>query len=285
MKRHLSPVLALLLLASSTVWSAEPSAIVVPAFGAAEQSKAQGITLSGPAVLNVGQDGTYRLSGTPAVDLSKPLLDQLGWALGADRMYVYALAPKTLKQPLDVRLELVIAAEGVTLQPILHLIPTVAGEHRIVVDWNHGQDQLAEIIVTVGGEPVPPNPPDPPIPPNPTSKWQVAFFYQSDTLDNMSLSQKEMIAGLLFRNDLKSKGHSYLGGFDVDSVAKTVRKCDAAKCYTIYTVPANLKPYWDAIQGDPLPRIAIAPLGGGTVRDFPMPADSTALYKLLGDQK
>jgi hypothetical protein len=64
-----------------------------------------------------------------------------------------------------------------------------------------------------------------------------------------------------------------------------VRKCDAAKCYTIYTVPANLKPYWDAIQGDPLPRVAIAPLGGGAVRDFPMPADSVALYKLLGEQK
>jgi hypothetical protein len=284
-----SMMLVLLLLASSMVWSAEapPTGIVVPAFGVVEQSKAQGITLSGPATLNVGQDGVYRLSGTPAVDLSKPLLDQLGWALGVDRMYVYALSPKVAKTPLDVRLELVIAAEGVTLQPVIHLIPAVVGEHRIVVDWNHGQDQLAEIIVQVGGEPGPnpPVPPIPPVPPNPTAKWQVAFFFQSETLDNLPSGQRDMISGRVFRDSLTAKGDAYLGGFDVDTMAKTIRRCDGTKCYTVYAVPADLVAFWDAVKGDPLPRIAIAPLDGGDVRDFPMPMDVAAFWALLEAQK
>jgi hypothetical protein len=267
------------------LWSQQ---IVVPAFGPQEAAKSTAIALSGPSTLNVGQDGVYRLSGTPAVDLSKPLLDQLGWALGADRMFLYVLAPSQPKQALDARLELVISAGGVELQPVIHLVPTVKGEHRIVVDWNTGQNQLAEILVMVGGDPNPPNPPDPPDPPdppNPTSKWQVVFFHASGTLDNLPRAQIDMLSGLVFRDEVTAKGDRFVGSFNVDSVAKTVRTCDGTKCWTTYAMPAELVPFFNAVKGDPMPRVAIAPINGGAVRDFPLPENAAAFWTLLGGQK
>jgi hypothetical protein len=268
-----------------------PATITVPAFGEAESAKAQPITLAGPTALNVGQEGTWRLSGTPPVDLTKPLLDQLAWALGDGRMYVYVLAPGKPAAPLDIHLELVIAPTGATLQPVIRFAPTAKGEYRILVDWNTGQDQLAEILVTVGGPgpdpgPDPPNPPDPDPPLPPLVKWQVMFFYQSDQLDNLPQSQIDMISGLVFRRALEGKGHSFAGAFDVDSVAKAARLCGPRGCLTVAAaVPNDLKPWWAAVDGDPMPRVAIAPIGGGAVRDFPLPADETALYALLEGQK
>jgi hypothetical protein len=219
-----------------------------------------------------------------AVDLSKPLLDQLGWALGADRMFVYALAPGKPKLALDVRLELVIAAEGVTLQPVIRYMPTVKGEHRIVVDWNHGQDQLVDAIVQVGKGPDPPDPdpdPDPPLPP--VSKWQVMFFHEADQLDNLPTAQVDILSGRVFREALEAKGHSFEGCYDVSAVAKTGRTCGPMGCVTP-TAP-DFAPWWAAVKGDPMPRIAIAPLSGGDVRDFPLPADAAAVFKLLESTK
>ena len=205
----LLPLLCVLLL-PLPVGSAEPSTILVPAFGESEAAKAQSIVIVGPAALAVGQDGTYRITGTPPVDISKPLLDQLGWALGEDRMYVYGLAPKAGKSPLDVRLELVIAASGVTLQPVIHYTPAIAGEHRLLVDWNHGQDQLAEILIQVGPKPDPNPDPDPdpdpePDPdPDPTPPGRRFVLVVRET-EKPTLAQAQILTAL--RIYAESKNH------------------------------------------------------------------------------
>ena len=172
-------LVAAILLAASFAQAAAPALDkAIPAYGAAEKAKATPIAITGPATLDVGQEGLYRLSGTPAVDLSKPLLDQLAWALGEGRMYVYLLAPGQPAAPLEVRLELVIAAGGATLQPVIHVTPLVAGEHRVLVDWNFQQDQLAEFLITVGGGPEPE--PDPIPPPTPGKRFVLIVSESGD---------------------------------------------------------------------------------------------------------
>lgn len=195
-------IFAAILLAASLAQAATPALDkAIPAYGAAERAKATPIAITGPATLEVGQEGLYRLSGTPAVDLSKPLLDQLAWALGEGRMFVYLLAPGQPAAPLEVRLELVIAAGGATLQPVIHVTPLVAGEHRILVDWNFEQDQLAEFLITVGGGPEPE--PDPIPPPTPGKRFVLVVSESGERNGAMGA------ALVNFRQWLVSSGHEW----------------------------------------------------------------------------
>jgi len=128
---------------------------------------------------------------------------------------------------------------------------------------------LAATRVTLGGTPAPPpKPPDPP-PPPPGRKWQVMFFHQSDQLDNLPLPQRELLAGLAFREELESRGHHFAGAFDVDAVTRS-GKGDASH-----------KTWWAAVDGDAMPRVALAPREGGDVIDFPLPADAESLFRIL----
>ena len=195
-------LVAAILLAASLVQASAPALDkAIPAYGAAEKAKATPIAITGPATLDVGQEGLYRLSGTPAVDLSKPLLDQLAWALGEGRMFVYLLAPGQPATPLEVRLELVIAAGGATLQPVIHVTPLVAGEHRVVIDWNFEQDQLAEFLITVGGGPEPD--PDPIPPPTPGKRFVLVVSESGDRTATMGATLVN------FRQWLASSGHEW----------------------------------------------------------------------------
>jgi len=142
--------------------------IQVAGFGAAEAGVANQIGIEGVSTAQVGQEITLRLTGTPPIDLSKPLVGQLEWLTGASRMYCYLASPGCSLASLDVRGELVFGATGATIQPLLRVTGSVRGEHRILVDWNHGQDQLIEHRLVVGGEAPTPNPtPDPQPNPNP----------------------------------------------------------------------------------------------------------------------
>lgn len=171
--KHLLFMLVLAL-APLPSYAAEPGCITIPAFGPTEQAKSQPITLVGPATLNVGEMGVYHLTGTPTVDISKPLLDQLGWAIGVDRMYLYSQSPGSLKLPLIVELKLVIGADGVTCVPVIGFTPRVAGEHRLLTDWHFGQHCLAEILIVVGGDGPEPDPDPIPPPPGPLAEmWLI----------------------------------------------------------------------------------------------------------------
>lgn len=137
--------------------------------------------------------------------------------------------------------------------------------------------QYAEHIVVVGTSPDPdpdpdPDPPDPD-PPNPNAKWQVMFFQKSDKLDNYDRQWRTMLAGRKFRDELEAKGHSFEGAFDRDAVG------DA------FAENKKYKPWWAAVKGDSLPRVAIAPIDGGTIRDYPLPKTVAELYQLLGGAK
>ena len=39
--------------------------------------------------------------------------------------------------------------------------------------------------------------------------------------------------------------------------------------------------WWRAVDGDPLPRIALAPLDGGDISDYPLPANKEELWAML----
>ena len=130
-----------------------------------------------------------------------------------------------------------------------------------VVFIPHDLDQaITATQMTLGGcEPPPPPPP-------PNGKWQVMLFYQSSELDNMPLAQRELIAGRKFREDLAKRGHYFAGAFDVDAIVRT---------------SGELTTWWASVQGDPMPRVAVAPREGGDVAGYPLPADVAEFFKLL----
>jgi len=119
---------------------------------------------------------------------------------------------------------------------------------------------IGSCTITVGdGEPPPPPPPPP------DEKKQYVFFVETADLDNLPKAQRDMLASLTLRDELAAKGHKFLGQWDDDTQPT-----------------ANQQAWYDAIQGDPMPRIAVAPVNGGSIVDYPLPANAAELRKLLG---
>lgn len=157
MKTLIAFATALLLLALPAI-AQEPSVVVHVTQPAA--AAATGIDLSGPDKAKSGETVTLYLTGTPAIDLTKPLTVQLDWLMGADAMSAHLQVPGQPMSPLDVEGTIVFAASGATLRPQVHFVAGTPGEYRVVVDWNYQQNQLVEHVVVVEGDS--PNPfPDP----------------------------------------------------------------------------------------------------------------------------
>jgi hypothetical protein len=129
----------------------------------------------------------------------------------------------------------------------------------------------ASTTILEGDGPEPPVPPVPP--PPPTTKWQVAFFYDNDGLDDMTAEQLSMVSGRLFRRTLEEAGNQFIGSLERDSFKPSGK------------TTSSLAPWFDAIKGATMPQLAIAPVGGGTIQTFPLPADEDALYAILGRAK
>ena len=148
-----------------------------------------------------------------------------------------------------------------------------------------GDGQPVVQRVTLGGvkppDPQPDPEPDPQPPPQP-AKWQVAIFVESADLDTMPLPQLEITSSLVFRKTLESSGHKLLGVWDKDRPTTTV--CEGGVCRQVPTGGKH-DAFWAAVSGDPLPRVAIAPLGGGPVQDFPLPATAAELLQLLQEAR
>jgi len=270
--------------------SQEPS-IVVHATPASAASAVQGaVDLSGPDKASSGSTVTIYLVGTPALDLTQPLTTQLDWLMGENAMTAHVLMPGQPAVPLDVEGTIVFSADGATMRPQVHFPAGQPGEYRVIVDWNYQTNQFVEHMVVVEGNvnpplpPNPPNPPDPP-PPNPTAKWQVMFFLESTDADDLSAGQIELVSSLTFRQSLDASGHRFMGRYDRNSVMETRSTCNGVTCRPYLAVKSDLAPWWGAVKGDSLPRLAIAPIDGGDIRDFPMPADEAAFYKLLEAQQ
>lgn len=125
-------------------------------------------------------------------------------------------------------------------------------------------DETATFKVTGGG----PDPgPDPPDPPTPGGKWQLMLFYESDRLDNYPEAQRQLLTSRVVRESLEQQGHRFRQVVESSALSGSVS--------------AEFVPWFDAVRGKPLPRIAIAPVEGGTVREFALPESLTALRQLL----
>jgi hypothetical protein len=185
---------------------------------------------------------------------------------------------------------IVFAAGFLPVQPVLLdggktiLWEGDAGDYAVIY-LPPGDAQPVVQRVTLGdAKPPDPQPdpgPDPQPPPTPT-KWQVAIFVESADLDTMPLPQLEITSSLVFRKTLESSGHKLLGVWDKDRPTTTV--CDGDVCRQV-PVGGKHDAYWAAISGDPLPRIAIAPIDGGAVQDFPLPATASELLQLLQEAR
>lgn len=137
-----------------------------------------------------------------------------------------------------------------------------AGEEITITSYlGHGFiDETAEFKVKGGDDG-----PDP-IPGGP---FQLMFFYDADQLDDYPPSQRQLLTSLVVRKNLEESGHNVVEILEKSAV-------DAA-------VVAKYPVWINAVKGDPLPRVAIAPKDGGPVADFQLPSSYEALEALLKD--
>lgn len=152
------------------------------------------------------------------------------------------------------------------LAPAINLPSPLPSQYWVVVKGSDPPFLVWTLIV--GKEPIPPPPPPPP---PPDQKWQVVIIYELDDRDNYSRGQQVILTSLEFRARLKKEGHRLVPGGIVD---QDVIDADGA-------IAKELAPYFSASEGDPLPRICIAPLGGGRVLDFVLPETEQAVFDLL----
>lgn len=179
--------------------------ITVPGYSATQAARADEIGVTGPTTVKVGEEVVLRLTGMPPVDLDKPLLPQLGWLMGPDQMFCYWTAPGKAMEPLVVRGEIVFGGTGATVEPMIRVRCMVPGEHRLIVDWNYGQNQLVEHRVQAGPGPDPPIPPtpDPPVPPG--EKWVIVVEESKDR----TLAIGDLMSDRPFHAYLESKNHKW----------------------------------------------------------------------------
>jgi hypothetical protein len=137
------------------------------------------------------------------------------------------------------------------------------GDQTFPVLLDFGQYSYVKSFVVGEGKPDPPNPPDPPTPGGP---YQVVIFYSPDQLDNLTPDQRQILNSQAFREKLKAAGHSLLGVLP-DNAAPSPQ--------------SKFRAFYNAVAGDPMPRVAVASKDGGKVADFPLPATVSELEALL----
>ena len=262
--RYIAAVLACLV---ATVANAE--GVDVPGFGATEAAQADGIGLVGPATANAGAEITLRLTGTPPLDLTLPLVDQLGWLMGPDRMYCYCAAPGFGLAPLDVRGELVFGAAGATMQPLLRVICQQPGEYRVLVDWNTGQNQLVAHTVVVGGTPGPgPDPPPPDPTPPPPGPIQGMWIIVVEETNERTPQQGAVIGDPLSRTWTTANGH-HVRIVDRDSKDETGQP------------PQDVAGWIKEAEGATLPRLFLVQPDGVARWSGSLPSTAAEFLKLL----
>jgi hypothetical protein len=114
--------------------------------------------------------------------------------------------------------------------------------------------------------------------PNPNAKWQVMFFSDKQKTAGMTNDQLEMVSSLVFRKELVSKGHTFVGSLDDDSRLSSVQ----AQCPNGVCASTPTDAWYAAIQGKTLPVVAFAPKEGGDIQVFSLPKTVDAFWKLLG---
>jgi len=103
----------------------------------------------------------------------------------------------------------------------------------------------------------------------PPGKKEVVIIYRSSDLPKLPSEQRAMITSLTFREALSSRGHKFLVGLDDDSGVRDGKWAE----------------WFEAVKGDPLPRVAFRPIGGGPIVDVDLPETKEELFKLLEGQQ
>ncbi len=146
-----------------------------------------------------------------------------------------------------------------------YLLVTAEKPGKILLAVTYAKDRglvYAEKEVEAAGE----NPPQPPEPPGPGGKKQLVIVLESNDLDNLPRAQQAIAASLKLRQALEAQGHRFL---------QVLTPAQAANA------PPALAPFFAAVDGHELPRIAIAPINGGPITDYPLPADEAAFWRLV----
>jgi hypothetical protein len=112
------------------------------------------------------------------------------------------------------------------------------------------------------------------------------FFFESLDATRLTRDQQALVNGLKFREELEAAGHYFAGRYDHNSVMQSRQEClTTGGCRTVVEVKPDMEPWWDAVRGDPMPRIVIAPLEERTqpdkIQDFPLPASVEEVWSLL----
>ncbi len=175
--------------ASSALTFGQNGNLAVRGFGPTEAASADAIGITGPTHAQCGDQVTLYLTGTPPLNLAEPLVGQLDWLLGDDRMFVYLLAAGHPMTPLDVEGTIVFGSGGATMRPHVTFIAADPGEYRLVVDWNYRQNQLVEHTVAVDGKQNP-DPPGPLPTPGPLS---VLLSYEAGDQASAAPAQADLL--------------------------------------------------------------------------------------------
>lgn len=179
-------------------------AVTVKGFGQEQVEAADPISIIGPTEANSGNTVVCRLAGTPGIDLTKPLLEQLQWLMGPDQMFAYIAMPGQALVPLDVEGTIVFGAGGATMRPQVSFPVADAGEYRLIIDWNFGQNQLVSHTITVGGPDPDPFPGPDPQPLPPLSKMWVIVVEETK---QRTPAQAQILLDPILRKWLTTNGH------------------------------------------------------------------------------
>lgn len=292
-------ILFLLLLWPASVWADidcrdtyaphEPITISVTADGVPEGAKIRGtVVVTNAKIKSITQDAD-KLKAV-VQDLTKAMSTAPGEIKTILGAAIITLNGIISKQQYDVW-----APEGrhtVTATGVWVLTRDVQiGEESVPVLVDFGQYGFSKDF-TVGTPPpvcpvcgkdpcVCPTPPPPPA----DQKWMVVFFIESKDVVKLPAAQHTLVNSLLVRQRLNAAGHNFIGCFDKDRDPQMRKDCYSDGSCVTYRLSDQWTPWWDAVLGDQFPRIAIAPLKGGHVQDFPLPADEAAMHKLLKEAK
>lgn len=155
------------------------------------------IGITGPTEAKPAEEVTCRITGTPTIDLAKPLVDQIDWLVGSRRMTVSLCIPGQEAVQLDVRAEMVFGASGATLQPLVRFPVGEAGEYRVLVDWNPDPAQLVWHMLTVEDDENPQPGPGPEPGPLPQGERLALILWESSQPTVEQAATKEALRRFL----------------------------------------------------------------------------------------
>ena len=240
------------------------------------------IDIVGPEnISSVPTEAVFYLTGTPTIDLAKPLLEQIDWLTGEKRIKLFFLAPGVPKESVSLRAELVFGVEGTTLQPYAKILFENNGQYRLALIQDNN---LIEHLINVGNSPGPSPTPEPLPLPLPGTKYQIMFFHDTDKDDNLPKEQVALLSGLKTREELKKLGHTFMGSYDL--AEKSVQTCKNGVCTIIKTPPRlskDVNTWADWIRNTNTPLPAMVMWDGKSDKMIPkmLPKDLKELEEML----